>query len=87
MTVHRPSVGVLMPLPAKDNDLGINKLHLVLRSADTQRKVSETGAAGTGVSCVSCEVAFTILNGYVGPRGEFYCDDCIGVLADNGEFL
>lgn len=87
MTVHRPSAGVLMPLPAKDNVPESNTLRLVRRSAVGSREVAEGVAARACFSCVACRIAFTATDGYIGPRGEFYCDDCIWILAENGEFL
>jgi hypothetical protein len=37
--------------------------------------------------CGDCHVFFDMNQGYVGPGGRgFYCDDCVWMLAENGEF-
>ena len=87
MTVHRPSTGVLVPLPDKDNVHEIKTLRLDDCPVIGLLEGSERVPTKTGVSCVSCSVALPVSNGYIGPRGEFYCDDCIWVHAENGEFL
>lgn len=86
MRDHLPSVEVFTPLPVRDNDLEINRL---LSSdcppAEAGRK-PERLPTKTGTSCGFCKLSCSVTNGYHGPRGEFYCDECIWVLAENGEF-
>ena len=89
------STGGVLPLPIEGNVVETDKLHITIGSdaVSAQRwtktrndKPSSVEALlAVGIRCWYCSKVFSESDGYF-YREAFYCDACVWLLAENGEF-
>lgn len=82
MHLHPPAVGA-QPQPIECNVSRINKLHSTDVSSPPGREAPENASL---LCCELCRDFFGARDGYLHPRGSFYCDRCAWELAERGEF-
>ncbi len=93
MNVHAPTGGI-STLPTTYNDTKAKPLLTAHQAKNAVREpstpstllVSEGMEPGEMLRCCCCGEPFDTREGHVHPRGGFYCEQDVWLLAENGEF-